>query len=418
MDLILDGKISKEGTIIDVNIGIEDGRIKEIKKNIIGAKTKKIEGLIIPAMLDLHVHFREPGYTYKEDFETGSLSALFGGVSFVMDMPNTKPVTDNKEAFDEKKRLASAKSYIDFGLFAAVSERYNEYFVKEVPAFKLYMSETTGINPENLEVLLNNTSKISTEKIIFVHSELKSEFRQGIARNLREHSLIRSESSEINAVRLLISKNLKNMHITHVSSPDTIPYAIGANYTTDVTPHHLFLDFSSNLKANAKTNPPVRSKHNAEQLWNLLINDNIDFVASDHAPHTIDEKEKDFEYAPAGVPNVETTLPLFLERYKEGMISIERVIDVLSRTPAKLLNLRKGSIEPGFDADLIAFRISDARKIDSSKLHYKCGWSPYEGLNAIFPHTVIVRGEFKIENFDLEASAGSGKYYYGNHNNI
>ncbi len=418
MDYILDGKISKDGSIIDVNISIEDGKIKEIKKNITGSKTIKIEGLIIPSMLDLHVHFREPGYTYKEDFETGSLSALFGGVSFVMDMPNTKPVTDNKESFEEKKRLASAKSYIDFGLFAAVSEKYNEYFVKDVPAFKLYMSETTGINPENLDLLLENASKIAAEKIIFVHSELKSEFMHGTAKNLKEHSMIRSETSEINAVRLLISRNLKNMHITHVSSPDTIPYAVSADYSTDVTPHHLFLNYSSDLNAYAKTNPPVRSKHTADQLWNMLIAGSIDFVASDHAPHTVEEKEKEFEYAPSGVPNVETTLPLFLERFREGEISIERLINVLSKAPAKLLNIKKGSIEPGFDADLVAFKISDARKIDSRKLHYKCGWSPYEGLPAIFPHTVIVRGEFKIENFELEASAGSGKYYYTDHNNI
>ena len=384
----IEGKFYYRGEIIEGGIEIEEGRIKRIKKHVEGAK--KIRGLILPGALDLHVHFREPGYEYKEDFYTGSMAAAYGGVTFVMDMPNTRPNVVDAETFLDKLNRVKTRSNVDFSLYIMLTERAKN-LVSLNAAFKWYMGETTGVEAgENVSVPENS--------FISVHAELDSCIRKE-SHNLRDHDLARPERCEADAVRSILDQG--KFHIAHVSGIDTVDLCRIGGFTCEVTPHHLFLHQDMPLGAKGKVNPPLRAKWQTEKLWSALMQGKIDIVASDHAPHTEEEKDEDFEVAPAGIPEVETYVPIFLYLMKYEKIPLQRMVQVLMEKPAQLLSLKKGKIEVGYDADLIAVNLSDVRKIKGEDLHYKCGWTPYEGFKAIFPHTVILRGENIIEDYEM-----------------
>ncbi len=391
----LEGKFYYKGEVIEGAIEIEDGKIKRIKKSLSGAK--RIKGLILPGAIDLHVHFREPGYEEKEDFYTGTLSAAFGGVTFVMDMPNTAPPVKDIASFQDKLRRVAPKANVDFSLYFMLGE--NAEILKGInPAFKLYMGETT--NAEGGEIRSVENAFIS------VHAELNECIRKD-SKDLKDHDVARPESCEVRAVRKLLGRG--KYHIAHVSSIDTVDICKAGGFTCEVTPHHLFLHRDMPIGTYGKVNPPLRAKWMAEKLWEELVNGRIDIVASDHAPHTIEEKEQEFSAAPAGIPEVETYVPIFMYLMKIGKISLHRAMEILMQRPAELVGVKKGKIEEGYDADLIAFNLSDIRKIRAKDLHYKCGWTPYEGFNAIFPHTVIVRGETIVDNYEL-ANERTGKF--------
>ncbi len=391
----LEGKFYYKGEVIEGAIEIEDGKIKRIKKSLSGAK--RIKGLILPGAIDLHVHFREPGYEEKEDFYTGTLSAAFGGVTFVMDMPNTAPPVKDIASFQDKLRRVAPKANVDFSLYFMLGE--NAEILKGInPAFKLYMGETTNVEGGEIRSVEN--------AFISVHAELNECIRKD-SKDLKDHDVARPESCEVRAVRKLLGRG--KYHIAHVSSIDTVDICKAGRFTCEVTPHHLFLHRDMPLGTYGKVNPPLRAKWMAEKLWEELVNGRIDIVASDHAPHTIDEKEQEFSAAPAGIPEVETYVPIFMYLMKIGKISLHRAMEILMQRPAELVGVKKGKIEEGYDADLIAFNLSDIRKIRAKDLHYKCGWTPYEGFNVIFPHTVIVRGETIVENYEL-ASERTGKF--------
>ncbi len=362
----IEGRFYHRGEIVEGAIEIEDGRIKRIKKSMSGAKS--IRGIILPGASDIHVHFREPGFEEKEDFHTGTMSAAFGGVTFVMDMPNTRPPVDSAEIFQEKLRIVRNKANVDFSLYFMLNERADK--LKEINgAFKLYMGETTGVSGEAVRAVDAFTS---------VHAELNECIRKE-SKDLKDHDFARPERCEVEAVKKLLG--IGKFHIAHVSSVDAVDMCKIGGFTCEVTPHHLFLHRDMELGAYGKVNPPLRAKWLAEKLWSELLGGRIDIVASDHAPHTMDEKEGEFSAAPSGMPEVETYVPIFLYLVKIGRISLRRAVEVLMERPAEIVGVRKGRIEEGYDADLIAVDFSDVRRIRARDLHYKCGWTPYEGFN-------------------------------------
>jgi len=384
--LNVEGKFYYRGEIIEGAIKIEDGKIKEIKKSL--PDSKKIKGIILPGAIDIHVHFREPGFTHKEDFYTGTMSAAMGGVTFIMDMPNTNPPVGDLATFQEKLRLVAQKANIDFSLYFLLNENA-EYLKEHNAAFKLYMGETTKALPGKVRGI---------DAFVSVHAELDECIRKE-SKDLRDHDLARSESCEVRAVKTLLGRG--KFHIAHVSSIDTVDMCKIGRFTCEVTPHHLFLHKDMPLGSFGKVNPPLRAKWMSERLWEELLNGRIDIVASDHAPHTIEEKEEEFAHAPSGIPEVETYVPIFLYLMKLGKIPLKRMVEVLMKRPAELVGVKKGKIEAGYDADLIAFTLSEVKKIRNRDIHYKCGWTPYEGFNAIFPHTVLLRGEPIVENYEF-----------------
>ncbi len=382
----IEGRIYHRGELIDGAIEMEDGKIKSIKKYLPGAR--KLRGIILPGASDIHVHFREPGMEHKEDFYTGTMAAAFGGVTFVMDMPNTLPPVVDEETFQEKRRRVEPKANVDFSLYFMLTADAEK--LKGVNgAFKLYMGETTATHASEPR---------GVDAFVSVHAELDECIRKE-SHNLEDHDMARPESCEAKAVRTLLG--MGRFHIAHVSSIDTVDMCRIGGFTCEVTPHHLFLHKDMPLGTFGKVNPPLRARWMAEKLWDELINGRIDIVASDHAPHTLDEKDVEFSEAPSGIPEVETYVPIFLNLVKEGRIGLSRAVVVLMERPPELVGVRKGRIEEGYDADLIAVDFKEVKRIRERDLHYKCGWTPYENFQAVFPHTVILRGEVVVEDYEM-----------------
>ncbi len=367
-----------------VEIDEESGKITKIKKSMSGCE--RIRGLILPGAIDLHVHFREPGYEYKEDFYSGTLSSAYGGITFVADMPNTNPRVIGKNEFRDKLKIVSSKANVDFTLYGEVSE-YTENLESETGFFKWYMYARDNV-------------KLPKNGLIAVHAELKS--CTGNASCLKDYDYARPGMCEVKAIRRLLDFG-KKFHIAHISSVDSVDMCKIGRFTCEVTPHHLFLHRDMDLGSFGKVNPPLRAKWVAEKLWELLIEGRIDIVASDHAPHTIEEKDDEFENAPPGIPEVETYIPIFLYLAKIGKINLRRLIEITAENPARIAGIKKGKIAENFDGDFIAVDFSDVKRIRLRDLHYKCNWTPYEGFNAIYPHTVVLRGEKIVEDGELIA---------------
>ena len=424
MDLIIEGKAYINKTFEKCCIGIEGGKISTIKKILKGDEHLDFSSkLILPSGIDLHVHFRDPGFAHKEDFQTGSLAAAFGGITCVFDMPNTRPQTISVDSILEKKRIAENKSFIDFGLYAAISNNNIKNIIelsKNCSGFKIFLGSSTNslqLSEQNLKDALQKVSQ--SNKIALIHAENEQCLKKykAIEHNLKEHLKCRPSKCEETSIRnvLSICKDVPSKtHICHLSSCEgfEILKTRPKNVSVGVTPPHLFFDIN-NIKANQsfyKVNPPIRSNYDRETLWYGVKNGFIDVSESDHAPHTIEEKEVDFNRAPSGLPSVETMFPLFLAEVKKEKLSFDRLISLMCEKPAELMGIPKGKIEVGRDADLIVIDFKEMRTIKADKLHSKCGWTPFEGMNAIFPSYVFVRGEKLIEEHELQARQGFGKY--------
>jgi dihydroorotase len=424
MDLTVEGKVYINGIFQNCCLGIKDGKISAIKKVLKGdCHTSFGNKLILPTGIDIHVHFRDPGLTHKEDFSTGSKAALFGGLSCVFDMPNTVPQTTTLQNLFDKISLAEKKSYIDFGIFAGISNN-NIDIIKNLSdrssGFKIYLGSTTNslkFDKKNLRMALKNIS--NTGKPVLIHAEDSEKLMSSSIKenNLVDHLKSRPslcEETSINDI-LVESKGLGvKAHICHVSSIEGLEALKKRpnNITCGVTPHHCLLSIERNMGSSTfyKVNPPIRSSFDKEFLFNCAKNGSVDVIESDHAPHTKEEKDVDFNEAPSGVPGVETELPIFLYLAKKELISFQRIISLLCERPAELLNISKGRFEVGNDADFIVVDLKDECKIKSDNLHSKCGWTPFEDWSAIFPTHVFVRGEKLIEDYEIQVSQGFGSF--------
>jgi dihydroorotase len=424
MDLTIEGKLYYNGAFEQGCLGIEQGKIVAIKKNLKADNHINIgNNLILPAGIDLHVHFRDPGFIQKEDFSTGSQAAVFGGISCVFDMPNTQPQTTSKQTLKEKTQIASEKSYVDFGLYAAVIDENIGRLVEISPfcsGYKIFLGASTHslqLSTKNLRVALLETNR--TKKITLIHAEdghcLKTYEDQ--ENNLVDHLRCRPAECEETAIRSIINNSLdltSPIHICHLSSCEgfEILRKKPNHVSVGVTPHHLFFDVHSlNTKQTLyKVNPPIRSSFDRDTLWYGVNIKLIDIFESDHAPHTEEEKNVTFGDAPSGLPGVETMYPLLLTAMKKEQIKLSTLLTLLCERPAQLLNLPKGKIEVGRDADFIIVDLKKTEAITADMLHSKCGWTPFEGFPAIFPSMIFIRGEKVIENRQMLVKQGFGRF--------
>ena len=419
MDVVVKGKAFVNGRFEKCCIGITDGKIAAVKKVLSGDKNIDLGDLIIlPAGIDSHVHFRDPGYTNKEDFGTGTTAAAFGGISCVIDMPNTRPPVTAVDALREKIKNVKKKAFVDFGLFAGVGADSDLHGLsRESTAFKVYLASTTGDMLMTDEDVLKRvfSEAHGLGKVVAVHAENNNIIKKYEERSdsLPGHLAARSNKAELTGIEFALRLMGKaKAHICHVSSKEGGEFAVNTDATTEVTPHHLFLDSDMPLGSLGKVNPPLRKKKDARVLWHLLETGKIDIVASDHAPHKLHEKETDFAKAPAGIPGVETLLPLLLYSVKKKQLSFNHFVEAVSQRPAEIFGFNKGRIAVGFDADLIAVDMKRVTKIKGRTLHSKCGWSPFEGFDAIFPHMTMVRGEIVMKEHNLVGKRGYGKYLH------
>lgn len=405
--LIKNAKIVNEGQIFESDLLIENDLISKISKNISETGVDKIIDasgkFLLPGVIDDQVHFREPGLTHKGDIESESKSALAGGVTSFIDQPNTVPNAVTQELLEEKYKLGAEKSFTNYSFsMGGTNDNLEEVLKtnpKNVAAIKLFLGSSTGNmlvdNPEILEKIFS-----STKMLICVHCEdedtikantekYKAEYGDDIP--VKFHHLIRSEEacykSSSKAVELA-NKTGARLHIFHLSTAketdlfrNDIPLKV-KKITAEVCVHHLtFTNDDYETKGSLiKWNPAVKTQKDKDGLWEALLDDRIDVIATDHAPHTWEEKQNPYTGCPSGAPLVQHSLPVMLENYHNGKISLEKIVQKMSHNPAILFRVEKrGFIKEGYKADLVLVDLNSDLTIGKENILYKCGWSPLEG---------------------------------------
>jgi len=330
-----------------------------------------------------------------------------GGVTTIMDMPNTRPPITTAEALEEKWARCRGRAAVDYGLFAAPRSEAVVSQLDGATAFKVYMAESTGslqIDEPTLKEVLQAAA--TRRRLVVAHAEDGTKFQKGTPATLMGHSQSRPKESEVSALRTLTEgRGEAQVHVAHVTCVEALD-AMPAGMTTEVTPHHLLLDFKRPLRAFGKVNPPLRSPEDRKALWDAFAAGRIDVVATDHAPHTREEKEEPFDEAPSGLPGLATALPLLLRHVRSENLSLDRLVHAMAVRPAEILGIPKGQIEVGRDADLVVVDARHVVKITARRVRYKCGWTPFEGMEGVFPQTVYLRGERIVEDGEPIAEGG------------
>lgn len=427
--LIKNARIVNEGKIISGDILIENEYIKEISESI-SPKSADVHvfdaenNFVLPGVIDDQVHFREPGLTHKATIETESKAAVAGGITSFIEMPNTNPQTTTIEKLEQKFEIASNTSWANYSfMFGGTNDNLEEILkvdAKNVAALKLFLGSSTGNmlvdNPEVLEKIFS-----STDLLIAVHCEDETTIQQNLKMHIdkygddipmRYHPVIRSEEacylSSSKAIELA-KKTGARLHVFHLSTgketdlfTNKIPLK-DKKITAEVCIHHLwFTDEDYDKKGTLiKWNPAVKGQKDKDALWKALLDDRIDVIATDHAPHTLEEKNNVYTKAPSGGPLVQHGLVAMLEAYHQGKIAIEKIVEKMCHNPAILFQIEKrGYIKEGFFADLVIVNANHPWTVNKENIVCKCGWSPFEGVSfkSRISHT-FVNGELVYENF-------------------
>lgn len=436
--MLRNAKIYIHGRIVEAGLAIDEGRIFKIAKetNLPPASTKmNLKGHItLPGLIDPHVHLRNQQLAYKEDFFSGTAAAAAGGVTLTIDMPNNKPVTMDSTSLRQRMRLAERRAVVNVAFYSAFPEKLEEVpsIVEEgAVAFKLYMSEKIGgLDVDDDKSLLQAFNKVAKMGVpVAVHTEdrkiletmrreMEKAGRKDLEAYLKAHPP-EAEALAISRIIQLAKKSRVQVHFCHVSSAVGLSAFLAAKkaglpVTCEVTPHHLLLS-SEHLKRYrtlALTDPPLRTKEDVMALWSALKQGSIDAIASDHAPHTIEEKEvRSVWDAKPGIPGLETTLPLLLTQVNEGRLTMAGLVKLTSEKPAKIFNLRnRGGLEKGNWADIVVVDINRKYKIDSSNFYSKAKYSPFDGWSVKGnPIKTFVNGQLVMDEGDVIAKPGTGQ---------
>lgn len=382
------------------DIRIENGTILEVAPGLApraGEEVLDASGLhAFPGIIDPQVHFREPGNTHKEDLESGSRAAAAGGVTAFLEMPNTNPPGTTAQMIRDKYALASTKCHVDFGFFIGATpdnlEELNS--CPEACGIKVFMGSSTGSllvsGESDLERIFANG-----RKLIAVHAEddamiKANKERLGDAATLQDHPYIRSPEAALKATTLavgLAKKYNRRLHILHCTTEEEADFLrkekVEGLISAEVCPQHFLLvapDVYEKLGTYAQMNPPLREARHGAALWKALVDGVIDCTATDHAPHTREEKDKGYPHAPAGMPGVETLFPLMLDRALNGFCSLNDLVRWMCAAPARLYGMAtKGAVEPGRDADLVLVDLAGSHVVRNGELQTRVNWSPYDG---------------------------------------
>ena len=426
--LIKNARIVNEGTIFEGDVLIEDQIIKEISSSI-SVKSSNVtvidaeNNYLIPGVIDDQVHFREPGLTHKATIETESRAAIAGGITSFIEMPNTNPQATTIEKLEAKFEIAQKTSSANYSvLFGGTNDNLDEILKVDplnVAGLKLFLGSSTGNmlvdNPEVLEKIFK-----STDLLISVHCEDEDTIKQNTARYMETygddipvkfHPEIRSaEACYISSSKAiaLAKKTGARLHVFHLSTAKEM--ALFSNkkalkdkkITAEVCIHHLwFSDEDYDKKGTLiKWNPAVKSAKDKAALWKALLNDKIDVIATDHAPHTLEEKSNNYTKAPSGGPLVQHGLVAMMEAHHNGKISIEKMVEKMCHNPAILFQIEKrGYIREGYFADLVLVNPNNPWTVNKDNILYKCGWSPFEGstFKSRVTHTIL-NGTIVYEN--------------------
>jgi dihydroorotase len=412
--------ILKNGTVVNQDgegqrdIGIRDGRIAAL--GTFGpeqaGKTIDCKGLhILPGVMDTQVHFREPGLEQKEDLETGSRSAVMGGVTAVFEMPNTNPLTIDEATFTDKVKRGHHRMHCDYAFFIG-GTRENVQDLPELErapgcaGVKVFIGSSTGaLLVEDDDSLRKIFQVIKRRAAFHAEDEFRLNERKGlrIEGDARSHPVWRDEVAALMATQRLVNlarETGKRIHVLHISTKEEIDYLKDHKdvASCEATPHHLTMaapECYERLGTLAQMNPPVRNASHRAGIWKGIEQGIIDVLGSDHAPHTLEEKQKVYPASPSGMTGVQTLVPLMLDHVNAGRLSLQRFVDLTSAGPARLYNMAmKGRIAAGYDADFTVVDLKRSETITNKWVASKAGWTPYDGVTVKgWPVGTFVRGK-------------------------
>ena len=408
-------------------MAVKNGRIERIYSNISQAATEEIDAvgrLLLPGVIDPQVHFRDPGAPHKEDLASGSRAAVKGGVTSFLEMPNTRPTTTSQDALDAKLARAADVSVGNYGFFIGATPDNLDVINTASPVcgIKVFMGSSTG------DLLVSEKSDLEKifangERLIAVHAEDEQRIRSRTAQFLENfgpdpdpamHSQVRDVECAVLATKLaleLSNKYQRRLHILHLSTgaeADMLRENKPAWVSAEVIPNHLLLNINdyAELGTLVQMNPPIRTTEDNETLFQALRDGVIDIIATDHAPHTLAEKQQPYPKAPSGMAGVETSLPLMLTEMKRGSCTLEHIQRWMCYGPARLYGIpNKGKILEGWDADLTIVDLETEKPVRNADMFTKCGWTPYAGrMLTGWSQWTIVSGQVAYENGRIRES--------------
>jgi dihydroorotase len=413
-----------DGEFLLGDVLVRDGKIIEIGSNIPaidGIEEIDATGLtLLPGVIDPQVHFREPGLEHKEDLFTASCACAKGGVTSFLEMPNTKPLTITQAALDDKLQRAAAKSLVNYGFFIGATKANLPDLLTANPVcgIKIFMGSAHG------DLLVDDAVPLEAifsqgKRLIAVHAEDQARILQrrqefaGIT-DPAIHSTIQDNEAALMATKLALSlskKYQRRLHILHLSTKEEalLLYTDKPSWVTaEVTPQHLVLnvDDYERIGTLVQMNPPIRTAEDNEVLWKALLDGVIDFIATDHAPHTLEEKGQGYPNTPSGMPGVQTSLPVMLTQAIAGKCTVPQVVNWMSTAVAQAYGIpNKGLIKVGYDGDLVLVDLNNYQVFQRKDVVSKCGWSPFEGWNLTgYPQVTIVGGQVVYDRGKLNTN--------------
>ena len=416
--IIKNGSCYIGGKLIQTDLALSSNKIKKIGKvdlnssKVIDASNK----LIFPGIIDTQVHFREPGSTDAEDLESGSRAAVLGGVTSLFEMPNTNPPTANLVEFEKKLQLAKDRMHSNYAFyFGATPENTSQLSqlknLKGCCGIKLFAGSSTG------NLLVDKEADIEkviskADRIVSIHSEdeeilnLRKKFiKKG---DVHSHPEWRNSETAMSSTRRVVKiaeRYNKKIHVLHVTTKEEVDFLAmhKKNVTFETTPQHLTLyapDCYDKLGTYAQMNPPLRTKDHYDRLWTAIKNNIVDVLGSDHAPHTKENKQKEYPNSPSGMPGVQTIFPVMLDHVNNGKLALEQLIKLMCENPCKIFGIKnKGYIKEGFDADLTITDMNKEVTIKNEMIASKCGWTPFNNHKVKgFPVGTIVNGNLVMSD--------------------
>ncbi len=418
------------------DLAIKDGKISAIG-NINFSHAKKnidISGLnLLPGVIDSQVHFREPGLEHKETLSTGTKAALLGGVTSIFEMPNTSPSTTNESALNDKLLRAKDNSWTNYAFFIGATPD-NASSLNELEKLtscvgvKIFMGSSTGklLVPDDESL---SKALYSCNRRVAIHSEdqerLEERFEQfKNTKNVSDHPNWRDKETAIISTKRILEiakKNNAQLHILHISTAEEMALLKDKKNiaTVEVTPQHLTLyspDCYNRLGTLAQMNPPIRELYHQKGLWKGITDRTVDVIGSDHAPHTLEEKENVWPNSPSGMPGVQTLLPIMLNHVNNKKLSLDHLVELISSNPARIYNAKnKGNIIEGYDADLTLVDMDKSFVIKNEDIVSKCQWTPYDNMNVKgCPIMTIINGEIKMRDGKILGSPNGKAIFFDN----
>ncbi|AGH96988.1 dihydroorotase [Micavibrio aeruginosavorus] len=424
-DLILaGGTVMTPGGRAVTDVGVRDGQIVALGDLRTTSAANRVDcaGLhILPGVIDTQVHFREPGLTHKEDIEHGTMAAAAGGVTAIFDMPNVKPLTTTPETLADKMHLAARAPWVDYAFyFGGTATNATQLAAWEnlpgVCGIKIFMGSSTGdllcAEDDHIENILRHG-----KRVVAAHAEDEAMMNAnkgtllGDSHDVRLHPVWRSVESCVSATTRLIRlarKTGRRVHILHISTAEELEIIKDHKdiVSCEVLPNHLSMaapDCYERLGTRAQQNPPIREQRHQDALWAAVNNGLIDILGSDHAAHTIEEKNQTYPASPSGTPGVQTLVPIMLNHIHHGRLSLERFVELVSYGPQRIHQIaNKGRIALGYDADFTIVDLNAERTITNAQQKSKCGWTPYDGMRVTgWPIMTVVRGHIVMREDEL-----------------